>query len=324
MLTDVSDLTFISAQFTTRCLESIALISSTSYTKLPDVASPKPSSSSAISQVDMTAPSPPSGVKYAPSPWENLQVETFILSFYSTKLLEDAYAPLEAASSFGDPAVSGAFRGGLGMIQIVRYFSTPVGPYDELLLVPGYFEVPPRAETRARCTRIYVSQKDTCYSGRFNWNIPKHEARFKFEPDHSSGVMTVEVFAPGVDDGAVVEPFFRATLTSTRWLPSFSFSTNVSRLIGMNLNLAQPPLPAASSTQNLLADNEDTEILCGTTEWRIASPEVWGKAKTCWVKVDEPTEANRKGWWPAYQPWSMGLWIKDGFINFRDAPASGK
>lgn len=51
--------------------------------------------------------------------------------FYGGATLPDnAYAPLEAQSaSFSDPEEVGKFRGGLGMIQVVRYSDTPVGKY---------------------------------------------------------------------------------------------------------------------------------------------------------------------------------------------------
>ena len=53
------------------------------------------------------------------------------MMFYGGDTLpDDVYAPLEAQSvSFSDPAKGGRFRGGLGMIQIVRYSDTPVGRY---------------------------------------------------------------------------------------------------------------------------------------------------------------------------------------------------
>jgi hypothetical protein len=80
-------------------------------------------------------------------------------------ILDHAYAPLEAASEFASPEAAGAFNGGLGMMQIVRYHDSPVGPYDELILVPGYFQVPGTKREMVRVTRIYVSQKDTCWNG---------------------------------------------------------------------------------------------------------------------------------------------------------------
>jgi len=87
----------------------------------------------------------------------------------SPPLLDHAYAPLEAASPFASAESSGAFKGGLGMMQIVRYHDSPVGAYDELLLVPGYFEVPGAKKNMVRVTRIYVSQKDTCWNGAYSF-----------------------------------------------------------------------------------------------------------------------------------------------------------
>lgn len=58
------------------------------------------------------------------------------------------------------------------MVQVIRYTESPVGPYDELVLIPGSFEYFVddgdnfRKRRNLRITRIYVSQKDTCYNGR--------------------------------------------------------------------------------------------------------------------------------------------------------------
>ena len=66
------------------------------------------------------------------------------------------------------------------MVQIVRYTETPVGPYDELVIMPGDFEVPvlsggggggqgeggkKKVKKNTRITGIWVSQKDTCWNG---------------------------------------------------------------------------------------------------------------------------------------------------------------
>lgn len=62
------------------------------------------------------------------------------------------------------------------MVQVIRYTDTPVGPYDELLIVPGTFGYHTggvegsgeaiKEEKHMRVTRIYVSQKQTCWNGR--------------------------------------------------------------------------------------------------------------------------------------------------------------
>lgn len=64
-------------------------------------------------------------------------------------------------------------------VQIVRYSESPVGPYDELVIMPGDFEVPvlngggsgegsggkKKVKKNSRITGIWVSQKDTCWNG---------------------------------------------------------------------------------------------------------------------------------------------------------------
>jgi hypothetical protein len=115
----------------------------------------------------MAESEPPPGITSAPSPWLNLPVSIYLLPFIaSPPLLDYAYAPLEAASPFGNEETSGKFKGGLSTIQIVRYRDSPVGAYDELLVIPGRFEAPGNKE-RLRITRIYVSQEGSCWNGMF-------------------------------------------------------------------------------------------------------------------------------------------------------------
>lgn len=96
------------------------------------------------------------------------------------------------------------------MLHLLRYIETPVGPYDELAVMPGYFEYSKgkedgkenkaRKAKNMRITAIWVSQRDTCYngkdgsrkttgscaelssSGRKNWNIPKSVCLPSFRP----------------------------------------------------------------------------------------------------------------------------------------------
>ena len=71
-----------------------------------------------------------------PSPW-TLKGDVYILPFLASPsdiTPELIYDPLEASSpAFADSKPLGGFA----MVQIIRYSESPVGPYDELLLVPG-------------------------------------------------------------------------------------------------------------------------------------------------------------------------------------------
>lgn len=106
-------------------------------------------------------------------PWK-LKGTIYMVSFWNPAgvLPDFAYSPLEGASSFADPTASGRHRGGLSQFQIIRYTESPVGPYDELIVCPGFFEYSHaeqgvvRTRKNARITRIYVSQKQTCWNGR--------------------------------------------------------------------------------------------------------------------------------------------------------------
>jgi hypothetical protein len=112
--------------------------------------------------------SPPFAI--APPPWD-CKCDSYWLLYYHTGPLPDhAYAPLEASSPDCCGPTTGEFKGGFANIQIVHYHETPVGPYDEMVLIPGYFEVPPDKDgvkrgSNIRTTRVYVSQKDTTFNG---------------------------------------------------------------------------------------------------------------------------------------------------------------
>lgn len=107
-------------------------------------------------------------IKHVPPPWTlKGTVYTFItyISSSSAHSLSQSpsffHAPLQRASAFAN----GKPVSGLGMMQIIRYTESPVGPYDEMVIVPGKFERE-REQSNMRVTRIYVSQEGTCWNGR--------------------------------------------------------------------------------------------------------------------------------------------------------------
>lgn len=85
-----------------------------------------------------------------------------------------AYSPLERKST----ATEGAYIGILGALLIIRYNETPVGTYDEFVIIPGYFKYPRTLEDGTvviretiRGSRFYVSQKYTNWNGRVSTYI---------------------------------------------------------------------------------------------------------------------------------------------------------
>lgn len=127
-------------------------------------------------------------IKKAPAPW-TCTGQVYAIYFCtrpgSTAAPADvAFAPLERASYFAS-SEAGRFCGGLGGFMVIRYTESPVGPYDELLVIPGAYTYdsprsPPatagkdegkqrggaREKKNPRITRIYVSQRDTLFNRR--------------------------------------------------------------------------------------------------------------------------------------------------------------
>jgi len=210
----------------------------------------------------------------APPPWQTKCDIYWLPSYGRGPLPANAYSPLEASSpTFADPAQSGDFKGGLGLVMIIRYSETPVGSYNEMIYMPGSFQVPREgAKPASRVTRIYVDQKETTYNGRLNWNLPKHLVRFTFTNLNNPARIQVQVFPP---DTTATSPFFTATVKPFRWLPSFPFS---SKALVIN-----PPVPASGK------DGE--EELCGTDKWvRTAMAFSCKNAKLCSTDVVQPHE----------------------------------
>jgi len=270
-------------------------------------------------------------VALAPPPWTCKCEAYWLFTYSSGPLQENAYSPLEAAHPpFSDPAKAGKFKGSLGMVQVLRYSETPAGSYDELLIIPGVFDIPGTSKTHSRVTRIYVSQRETTYNGRKNWNIPKHLARFSFThpPTTSSSsteALKVEVFPP---EPAVTTPFFTATLQPFQWAPSFPLNT---KYLPIDASLVQPPLPGSKKPGE--------EILYGTDRWVKVVPQfISKKARGMWVDVaPKPGKAQATGdasepllngqdvsdWWPEFKPWKFGLWLEQTTLLFGEPESVG-
>jgi hypothetical protein len=80
-------------------------------------------------------------------------------------------------------------RSPLGALMLVRYASSPVGPYDELLWVEAPVASPAGPRPRVRAT--LVSTPESVEWGRRNWGIPKHLAAFGWEGEPGRGQVRV-------------------------------------------------------------------------------------------------------------------------------------
>ncbi|KAK4493961.1 hypothetical protein PRZ48_015147 [Zasmidium cellare] len=259
----------------------------------------------------MTSRKPPSPAQTShPAPWTLKGEMYWLIAKAPTPLPKTAYHPLEQAAINGN---TNDFRGGMCYTQIVRYSDSPVGPYDELAIVPGVFGVPGgklKGKKKMRVTRIYVSGRETMFDGRKNWNIPKHLARFEFSaPLSRKGEappreLKVAVYPPDTAEGGRVDaPFFKATLTPWRWLPAVPMST---KYLPLDSTLVQPPLLQG-----------DDPYLAGTEKWRVVPSLMVAKCRLMWVQMDhESTKTQDEHWPQQIKPWSFGIWMEEGTFDF--------
>jgi hypothetical protein len=109
----------------------------------------------------------------APAPWELKASVAYVVPMIG--LAPDApvkaFAPLERNSSY---ATSGQLLASTGLMLIIRYNDSPVGPYDEFIVMPGLYNNPEDGLVpRLRISRIYVSHKYTAWNGRNSKLCPK-------------------------------------------------------------------------------------------------------------------------------------------------------
>ncbi|TDQ14683.1 acetoacetate decarboxylase [Algoriphagus boseongensis] len=144
-------------------------------------------------------------VKKAPAPWK-LKGDGFILMFkFRENWVED--------NGFLPESLKGRFRGGLGYVMLVNYTESPVGPYKELLFIPGKFR-----KSKTQCiTKIYVDSECSTLNGQANWGIPKETLPFSWEKNGNTEEIKVlsggkPIFSIRLKHGGIKFPVTTAIL----------------------------------------------------------------------------------------------------------------
>ncbi|OBZ73854.1 hypothetical protein A0H81_05844 [Grifola frondosa] len=266
-----------------------------------------------------------SSIQIAPAPW-NLKAESawwFLTSLMHTpkrgETLPHAYFSGLDSTLRQTSTEEGAFRGGIGLVMILRYTDSPIGPYDELVIIPGEF-TNPSGSHRYRITRIYVSTLSSVYNGRRNWNIPKELAKFTFTSSPNDPRITeLRVFSATSYSPVVYSstPFFAIRINPATWpLPAIPVDLKYSPL---SLISVQPPLDASANS------SEDGQI--SASGWSMFSlgnfkgkvtPVKWEGLLTDDGPSRKPTcgkMANGKEF-PDVMPYSIGMHWKDVVIQF--------
>lgn len=122
----------------------------------------------------------------SPPPWK-LQGEGILLIFKFKEEWVEAEGILPKH-------LKGKFKGGLGFVMLVNYQHTPVGPYHELLFIPGKF----RKTKKQAITKIYVDSEVSAKNGQVNWGIPKETLPFEWKKDGNTDRVRV------IKDGATI------------------------------------------------------------------------------------------------------------------------
>lgn len=124
----------------------------------------------------MNDPQAATDVALAPAPW-SLVGRGFIFALWMPRdVLEHG--------SFIPSGLVRHGRGRLAYAMFVDYASSDVGPYRELLYIPGRLRFGNgRHDTPLSITRIFVSTQASVINGRINWGIPKDRCDFALRRD---------------------------------------------------------------------------------------------------------------------------------------------
>ena len=105
-----------------------------------------------------------------PAPWSlHGEGNIFLTTSSRSENMNDAHIPSTLLPSYHD---------NWNLLMAVKYLEAPVGPYYELLYIPGTFRFSSDRARHGSITSIFVSSQDSVEWGQRNWGIPKQLANF--------------------------------------------------------------------------------------------------------------------------------------------------
>lgn len=100
-----------------------------------------------------------------------------------------------------DPTNLLKFVGGVGGLVVTDYHDSPVGPYKELVFIPGLYQYHDGTDGKVKkahgISRIWVDNEKSVTDGRANWGIPKEYGVFEWREPSPSAPGRVTVRRPG-------------------------------------------------------------------------------------------------------------------------------
>lgn len=107
----------------------------------------------------------------APAPWQ-LKGSGYVLALRMPDTMTDQ-------QYFVTDSLKGKRKGNLAILMFVDYTESDVGPYHELLFIPGMFRF--NNSYNRSISRIFVSSQTSVINGNINWGIPKDRCDFDVE-----------------------------------------------------------------------------------------------------------------------------------------------
>ncbi len=127
-----------------------------------------------MTELQRSTPNPTPSPHHAAPPWHLVGAGFLLVYRFSRRAAIDA--------GWVPAALQDSYRGGLGALLLIDYQTSDVGPYRELLFIPGRFAL--GGQSYFRITEIVVSTEASVVWGRRNWGIPKERADFEFGDRH--------------------------------------------------------------------------------------------------------------------------------------------
>ncbi|MCU0326166.1 MAG: acetoacetate decarboxylase family protein [Spirosomaceae bacterium] len=146
-----------------------------------------------------------------------------------------------------------SFTGFFGTVMLVDYSESEVGPYQELLFVPGMFNL--NNKKIYSIAKIYVSSYDSVWNGIENWGIPKELADFEvISPNKNEDIFTVSMAG---------KLFFKARLRRRGFYFPIStkfFPLKLAQKLRKNLLITNSPASGKATLAKLVEIEVDNEF----------------------------------------------------------------
>lgn len=174
----------------------------------------------------------------APPPWK-LKGNGYIFLYHFPKSFVEKFGFL---ADYQDDRFNSDF---VGTVMLVDYATSAVGPYHELLFVPGRLNF--NKKKIFSISKIYVSSQESVENGIANWGIPKELADFKITK-LSEKEEIVEVMIAG-------KTFFKAHLQKRSLkfpITTKFFPLKLAQKLGNDLLITNSPAKGKASFAKLL------------------------------------------------------------------------